>query len=228
MRAISFNLLCCCAFIITLLCACKTGQTGSQASSQPDKFISLFNGTDLTGWDGNANWSVVDGAIQGNGGSGLGQSSIWTIKDYDNFRLIVTSRMVEVNKDHLGILFWGARPEKGNYKSKGFLQVQPPNGSMWDYVINKDPKPERPIPNPRLDYTQWSTIEILANISTGEVRVASNGIEVVYYKAADPSVWKSGPIGMQQHGKGIIQYKDIKIEVNPKENRLITVKQPGT
>ena len=193
-------------------------------ASHASKLKPLFNGKDLKGWDGNANWTVVDGTIQGNGGSGLGQSSIWTIEDYDNFRLIVTSRMIEVNKDHLGVLFWGARPEKGVYKSKGFLQVQPPNGSMWDYVINKDPKPERPVPNPRLDYTQWSTIEILANLGTGEVRTASNGVELVNYKASDSSSWKRGPIGMQQHGKGIIQYKDIWIEINPKENKLITVK----
>ena len=188
------------------------------------KLKSLFNGKDLEGWDGNANWTVVDGAIRGNGGSGLGQSSIWTTKDFGSFRLIVTSRMLEVNNDHLGVLFWGARPEKGNYKSKGFLQVQPPNGSMWDYIINKDPKPDRLIPNPRLPYTEWSTIEILANLSTGEVRTASNGIELVNYKASDPSVWKKGPIGMQQHGKGIIEYKDIFIEENPKQNRLITVR----
>src|SRR5688500_6148943 len=88
-----------CTLVIILIDACQPKISHPLIpSSYNGKFKSLFNGNDLQGWDGNANWTVVDGAIQGNGGSGLGQSSIWTTEDYDNFRLIVTSRMIEVNK----------------------------------------------------------------------------------------------------------------------------------
>ena len=220
MRIFQFRFFLLCTIAIVIAYACQPKNATALAGSNV-KMKSLFNGKNLKGWDGDTNWVVENGAIHG---KGRGQTTIWTKDDYDNFRLIVTSRMLEINKDHLGILFWGARPQKGNYKSKGFIQVQPPNGSMWDYVINKDAKPTRIIPNPRLPYTEWSTIEILANLSTGEIRMASNGVEQIYYKASDSAVWKKGPIGMQQHGKGIIEYKDILIEVNPKENRLITVK----
>ena len=208
--------------VITLF-GCHRKSASSLGYSSSAKLTSIFNGKNLKGWDGDSNWVVMNEAIHGDGRRG--QTTIWTAKDYDHFRLIVTSRMIEINKDHLGVLFWGARPVKGNYNSKGFLQVQPPNGSMWDYVINKDAKPTRIIDNPRLPYTDWSTIEILANLTTGEVRMASNGVELTYYKAPDLSVWKKGPIGMQQHGKGVIEYKDIWVEENPKENRLITVRK---
>ena len=33
-----------------------------------------------------------------------------------------------------------------------------------------------------------------------------------------------GPIGMFRHGGGVSEYKDIYVEANPKEDKLLTVK----
>jgi hypothetical protein len=66
---------------------------------------------------------------------------------------------------------------------------------------------------------------VLGNLKEGTLRMAVNGIEIVRYKDEDPGRLKRGPIGLQIHsGASIVEYKDIEIELDPKENRLITVK----
>ena len=184
----------------------------------------LFDGSSLAGWEYNSNaWTIVDGAMRGTGKGG----NIFTKEDYGDFRLIVTSRVASPEgnpgRDHLGVLFWGERST--NFGTGKALQVQPPHGAMWDYRTNKGLKPEHPDPRPRPRYQDWHVCEILAKLKTGEVRAAVDGIEVTKYKHPDPAVLKKGPIGMQIHGSvGIFDYKDIRVEPNPEENRLITVK----
>ncbi|HZP61471.1 MAG TPA: DUF1080 domain-containing protein [Opitutaceae bacterium] len=196
------------------------------SSAALDRMTVIFGGKTLDGWEYDpANWTIEDGAMRGTGKYG----QIFTKQDYGSFRLIVTARVVtpEVNtgSGHLGILFWGDRPAPGTYSTAHALQVQPPHGAMWDYRINKDVKPIRVIPRQNLLYHDWHTSEILANLRTGEVRMAVDGVEIIRYRDADASVRKKGPVGMQIHSaKSIVEYKDIRIEPDPGEDRLITVK----
>ncbi|HTB79905.1 MAG TPA: DUF1080 domain-containing protein [Opitutaceae bacterium] len=186
----------------------------------------LFGGKTLDGWEYDPKyWTIADGAMHGTGKYG----QIFTQGDYGSFRLIVTARVVipEANtgSGHLGILFWGDRPAAGTWGTAHALQVQPPHGAMWDYRVNKDVKPTRVIPRQALRYHDWHTSEILANLQTGEVRMAVDGIEIIRYRHPDPTLLKRGPIGMQIHSAtSVVEYKDIKIEADPKEDRLITVK----
>jgi hypothetical protein len=199
-------------------------------SAELDRMTALFDGRTLDGWEYNpANWSIQDGAMRGTGAWCLA----FTKEDYGSFRLIVTSRVVtpEVNKGsaHLGILFWGSRPAPGTYtpKGTGMLNLQPPYGSIWDYGPNKNVPVEHLIPknDNRLSWHDWHTSEVLANLKTGEIRMAVDGVELIRYKAPDLSVLKQGPIALQVHsGKSVVEYKDIKIEVEPPDDKLITVK----
>lgn len=80
------------------------------------KCVRIFDGESWAGWEHDpANWTIVDGAMRG---FGPGARSAFTQADYGNFRLIVTSRMAPVNKDHLGVLFWGPRPELDRSRSR--------------------------------------------------------------------------------------------------------------
>jgi hypothetical protein len=193
-------------------------------SAALERMTVLFDGRTLAGWDFSSSWTLVDGAMRGTGKGG----NAFTKNDYGTFRLIVTSRVASPEgnpgRDHLGVLFWGERST--NFGTAKALQVQPPHGAMWDYRTNKGLKPEHPIPRPRPRYQDWHVCEILAKLETGEVRVAVDGIEITKYKHPDPSVLQRGPIGMQIHGSvGIFEYKDIRVETDPKEDRLITLKQ---
>jgi hypothetical protein len=74
------------------------------------------------------------------------------------------------------------------------------------------------------DYEAWNRMEILANFEKGSLRVAVDGREIMHYTDKDPSRLTRGPIGMQRHGSGGSEYKDIFIEANPVEDKLYTVK----
>jgi hypothetical protein len=62
-------------------------------------------------------------------------------------------------------------------------------------------------------------------MSTGTITMATDGFKVLDWKAPNPAVLKKGPIGLQIHAKASeVQYKDISVEVSPKEDRLLTLK----
>jgi hypothetical protein len=188
-------------------------------AATPAGMVSLFNGTSLDGWDGNPKiWSVKDGAIDGL--SPTGGQLIYTKGDYDDFRLIVESRLVSKTQ-HLGVCFWGDRSPTWGYAS--CILVIPPSGGMWDYHKGIKSPPHMNPAKANVDAGTWHRSEILANAKTGEVRMAVNGVEVLTYK--NMTGLKKGPIGLQIHnGSSEVQYRGILIEENPKDPGLTTVK----
>ncbi len=65
----------------------------------------------------------------------------------------------------------------------------------------------------------------------GTMRAAVDGVEIVRYRhkhaaeRADPEKRiVAGPIGMFRHGGGASEYKEIYLEAEPQEDRLITVR----
>ncbi|MGD8896786.1 MAG: DUF1080 domain-containing protein, partial [Acidobacteriota bacterium] len=66
----------------------------------PPGFVSLFNGTDFTGWKvpegDNGHWKVLDGVIDYDAESEAeGDKSLWTEKEYRDFVLRVDWRIKE-------------------------------------------------------------------------------------------------------------------------------------
>lgn len=206
--------------------ACLAARGDAAPAEGSTGLTPIFDGKTLDGWECDpAVWSVVDGAMHGTGKYG----QIFTKASYGSFRLLVTSRVVfpeqNTGNGHLGILFWGERPKPGTWGTAGALQVQPPHGAMWDYRTNKNVSPERVIPRQGLQYHDWHSSETLANIRTGQVRMAVDGVEIIRYKHPEPMLLTNGPIGMQLHSaSSIVEYKEIRAEADPKEDRLVTVK----
>jgi hypothetical protein len=187
----------------------------------------LFDGKTLDGWVGDPTcWQVVDGAIVGV----KGNQNLMTTGDYDDFRIILCTRQVDSPSNHQGVGFWGEHMPAGKYGYGGCVDVMPPMPWTWDYTVNKG-APGKLTINRDLDKemgvkrSDWSQAEILANRAKGTIRMAVNGIEVLYYTDDNPARLKKGPIGLQAHaGNKDVRYKDIYIEVAPKEDRLITLK----
>jgi hypothetical protein len=187
--------------------------------------VSIFDGKTLAGWDGDPKiWSIKDGAIDGltqNGGQ-----LIVTVADYDNFRIVGAARMPQ-STNHLGVCFWGGR---GGWKYNGCIDFVPPSGSIWDYGglngIRTYPYVWMGMPVLKTD---WHQFEILANLTTGVVHMGVDGHEFPVYKDTTLGKRKKGPIGLQIHaGFSEVQYKDLAVEVNPKEDRLLTTTGPPT
>lgn len=211
------------------------GQDAATTTTAPySGCTKVFDGKTFEGWDADpSTWSIVDGgAMRGVAGT---SRLAYTKKDYGSFRLIFTSRMNPVNGDHLGLLFWGDRPtdaSKPKIDGAGWIQFMPPHGAMWDY----HPPMHRNLPHETLakgsrDFTQWCVTEILCDIEKGTMRAAVDGVEISRYTHAQPKERTDpekrivpGPIGMFRHGGGASEYKEIYIDADPKEDRLLTVK----
>jgi hypothetical protein len=185
----------------------------------PPGMTQIFDGTTTKGWDLNpAVWSVDTAnmalhAKTGNGGY-LGK----TTTDYDDFRIVVTERMVATN-NHLGICIWGTAAAPGNWGYGGCIDVICPHGSLWDYGGGGGVFTGSGAPSPM----SWHQVEILAFASTGQIQVAVNGVQTTNYTRK--ALGKKGPIGLQYHaGASDEEYKDIWIESPPKVPMLLTLK----
>ena len=195
--------------------------------------VKIFDSKSFNGWEADpSTWSIVDGAMRGVGGS---SRLAYTTGDYGSFRLIFTARMAPVNGDHLGVLFWGDRPKdpsKPKIDNAGWIQFMPPHGAMWDYHPPKHHNlPHETLAAGSRDFTRWCTTELLCNLEKGTLRAAVDGVEIVRYthphageRTAPEKRIVPGPIGMFRHGAGASEYKEIYLEANPKEDKLLTVR----
>lgn len=202
-------------------------QTPPRAGTSVTK--TLFDGKSLSGWRGNlAWWSVEDGVIVGKSDGKVPTSFLFTGDDYTDFRLTLSSKMVE-SENHAGVCFWGEVAEKGDNKwyTHGPLVIFP-SPSMWDYIDAKGLRVYKPTAEKVTSQHEWVSVEILAQ--GNRVRSAFNGVAVMEWREPDANRIKSGPIGVQLHGfdgPQKVLYKDIVIETFPKEDRLITSKKPA-
>ena len=176
-------------------------------------------------------WIVKDNVMAS---AGTGRGVIYTAKDYNHYRLIFTIRHVSGKPDHQAcVLIFCTRPQPDEkpLDALGGIQFQVPNGGHWDYRpgMNNSGGPEfTMITKTLFDVHTWSQIEILVNATAGTARMAvaqppgSKAIEVLNFK--DPSAGKAGPIAWQMHNAGLFdEYKDVTLELNPKQDILITV-----
>lgn len=176
----------------------------------------IFDGTTLTGWNPcSANlWSVKEGAIAGNGS---GNNFCQTATDHDTFRLTGKSRMVRDPSNHAGICFWGGRGSGGG----GCLQITPVSGSLWDYGGGGG---VRTLPRSR-PYDKWNFFELLVDLKTGKIDIAVEGQAFATYTDKNLARRKKAPIGLQLHaGSNEVHYKDLALEDNPTEMKLLTAK----
>ncbi len=224
-------ILCVCAGVLALA-GCVTRQDGKV---QDKDIASLFDGQSLAGWTQipENSWIATNGAMAS---LGLARGVIYTANDYGHYRLMFTMRHVSGNKDHQAcVLVFCTRPRPGQkpLDALGGIQFQVPNGGHWDYRPghNNGGKGEfTSVTKTKFDPHQWSRVEILVDAAKGVARMAvaqppgSPAVEVLDFNV--PEAGKAGPIAWQMHNKGLFdEYKDVSIEVDPKEDRLITVNQ---
>jgi hypothetical protein len=176
-------------------------------------------------------WEVKDGAIAS---TGVGRGVIYTAKDYGRYRLMFTMRHVSGQPDHPAcVLIFCQRPQGDEtpLDALGGIQFDVPSGGHWDYRVgmNKDGGAEyTQVAKVPFDVHAWSHIELLVDATTGTARMAvaqpvgSKAVEVLDFR--DATAGRVGPIALQMHNAGLFdEYKDMTIEVDPKEDKLISV-----
>jgi hypothetical protein len=206
--------------------------------------IPLFDGKTLDGWiqiengypgelakTSSSGWMVRDGVMAS---MGTGRGVIYTMKDYSRYRLMFTMRHVSGKPDHQAcVLIFCTRPqaEEKPLDALGGIQFQVPNGGHWDYRPGRNDAGGAEfmtVTKTQFDVHAWSRIEILVDATSGTARMAvaqppeGRAVEVLDFK--DATAGKSGPIAWQMHNAGLFdEYKDVTMEVNPKDNNLTTV-----
>ncbi|HWG41601.1 MAG TPA: DUF1080 domain-containing protein [Gemmataceae bacterium] len=202
-------------------------KAGAKDNTPPEGFIALFNGKNLTNWQGlielpqrtkmspqqraeaqkKANekflphWTVKDGILQYDG---KGQS-LQTVKDYGNFELYVDWKI-------------GKKGDSGIYL-RGTPQVQ-----IWDNPIgsgglyNNQKNPSKPLKVADKPVGQWNTFHII--MKGDRVTVFLNGEKVVAdtplenYWARDKPLPAKAPIELQHHGDHL-WFKNIYLKELP-------------
>lgn len=176
-----------------------------------DTFISLFNGKDLTGWEGDTQlWSARDGMIVGKSSGIKHNTFLATTKEYQDYELKLTLRLVG-GTGNSGIQFRSARkpdsPQVVGYQADIGEKHW---GSLYDEARRDkfllDAKQDGPIKE-----DGWN--EYVIRCEGGHIELTLNGVKTVDYHESDTSIPRSGIIALQLHAGGPmeVQFKDIRI-----------------
>jgi len=202
-----------------------------------EKIPLIFDGKTLDGWlqfhknatNGVPGWIVKDGAMAS---TGADRGIIYTAKDYGHFRLLFNMRHLSGNHQ-AAVLFFGTRTPAGAKPLDALagIQFQVPNGGHWDYRPGHNNKGGSEFTAPaktKFDPKQWSQVEILVDATKGTARMAVAqpvGTQAVEnHRFTLPAAGKVGPLGWQIHNASLFdEYKDVRLEVDPREDRLLTV-----
>jgi len=176
-------------------------------------------------------WVVRDGAMAS---TGSGRGVIYTAEDFSRYRLMFTMRHLSGNPDHQAcVLVFCTRPQPSEkpLDALGGIQFQVPNGGHWDYrpgMNNSGEEEFTSVTKTHFDAHAWSRVELVVNAAAGTARMAvaqppgSKAVEVLDFK--DATAGKVGPIAWQMHYEGLFdEYNDVLVEVDLKEDNLITV-----
>lgn len=174
----------------------------------------LFNGTTLEGWEGNkAVWRVENGAIVGGDRQTklLQNEFLSTTGTYSNFDLELKFKIIGYSGFvNAGVQFHSQRLAQPPNEMIGFQADIGDGcmGSLYDesrrnrYLVEADQK--------RIEIKKgWNHYRI--RCENNQITLWINGIETVRYAEPDNTIPRSGHIGLQVHGGGVLEvfYKDL-------------------
>ena len=185
---------------LLLLIGFMSAQPSTEASGQSSSgWTTLFDGSTLDGWNvlGDASWTLVDGAVEGDGDAGF----LVTAESYGDFQLTLE--------------FW-----IGDDSNSGvFIRCSDPNdvGAANSYEVNiadtHDNVDNRSgsivrVTGPAHTVKtagKWNTFDITARGE--ELTVILNGITTADIEDGEHA---SGPIALQ-HRTGIVKFRNVRI-----------------
>jgi len=184
-------------------------------------FVPLFNGKDLTGWEGDAKlWVVEDGVLVGRSPGIPYNDFLATTKTYGDFILRFQVRLVG-GEGNSGVQFRSKRVPD-SHEVSGY---QADIGPDWWGTIYDESRRNRPLVQPKpadlkkaLDPAGWNEYEVKA---VGDaLTLTLNGVTLVEYTETTAAIPRTGIIATQLHGGDPleVQFRNIRIkEIPPKE-----------
>ncbi len=220
------------SFLLLILTPLASAQDKKPAPIVPPakgerQTIELFNGKDLTGWEGNKKyWSVEDGTIVGKNSDEVKVSTyLLTDKKFSDFRLTFDFKLAR-SEMHSGIAMWGRlAPEKGDpFTYGGHLVMFPSGYGFYDLygrnMIHNNADKAKKVGKQH----DWNKMEILAQ--GNRIRFVLNGELISDWREPKPELIKEAQIGLQLHSNKMpqeVQFKNLVLETFP-EDKLTTLK----
>lgn len=201
---------------ILLLATTITGVSISAAQGKVklpgEDWVSLFNGTDLTGWVkvGKESWTVEDGIIHG---KGLTQNYgyLETEKNYKSFQLSL--RFKCVGDGNSGVFFHtGFKPRSVDTTQGMQFEIDCTMMHHTGGVYGEDGRGWVVWPSPENEGVvrmgEWN--HYLIEVEGNRYRSRLNGVQMVDFTDPSPSSF-DGKIALQLHsgGHGNMEFKDI-------------------
>ena len=197
------------------LAAVSAGMAIPCVNAAEDGFEPLFNGKDLTGWDGDPFlWKVEDGMVVGRS-PGIGYNDfLTTAEEYSDFVLRFQIQLVD-NIGNSGVQI-RSRRVSGSMEMIGYqVDVGP---SWWGSLYDESRRrvtlaaPSEATIKKALKPTDWNDYEVEA---TGRhIVLKLNGVVTVDYTEEDESIEQTGLIGLQVHSGPPLEarFRNIRIK----------------
>jgi hypothetical protein len=196
--------------------------------------VRLFNGKDLSGWDGAPGyWSVEDGMIKAANDTPVPSSTyLFTKESYRNFRLLLEVKQTMSPRHstmHSAVAVLGERITEKDGNVHGFrgpLLMFCHDWGIWD--ANRRNRIEPPNHRGTLHVDaekegEWNLIEVV--VIGDRIRFAANGT-LVFDFTDKPGMLIESPIALQLHGNNQPQeyrFRGLVLTKKP-ENQLLTVR----
>jgi poly(3-hydroxybutyrate) depolymerase/prenyltransferase beta subunit len=201
---------------------------GEPALVETAGFQPLFNGKDLTGWDGNTTlWSARDGVLVG-ASPGLKQNEfLATPGSWSDFVLKLTFRMTGSESSNSGVQFRSVRipgTEMSGYQADVGQNYW---GCLYDESRrNKILVPASESAVKAIHKDGWN--QYVIDAKADHIRLNLNGVQSVDYHEADPKVARAGRAAVQIHAGGpmTVEFKNILIQSLPTPQADTSV-EPG-
>jgi hypothetical protein len=185
--------------------------------------ISLFDGKTFIGWEGDTNktWRISDGTIMGGKLTEKVPHNefICTTRSFTNFVLRVKFKLVGTVGFVNGGVQVRSKRVPNHFEVEGY-QADMGDG-WWGCLYDESRrnkvlvKPDPAVIEKTIKRQEWNDYEI--RCEGPKITVRLNGVKTVEWNEDDPSVAKSGVIGLQIHGGGQTEvfYKDLTVDVLP-------------
>lgn len=197
------------------LAALAASATLSAAQGAEDGFVPLFNGVDLTGWEGDPFlWKVEDGQLIGRSPGIAYNDFLTTVRDYSDFILRFEVQLRD-NIGNSGVQI-RSRRAPGSMEMIGYQADIGPTwwGSLYDESRRRVTlaAPSDAAIRQALKPTGWNDYEVRA--LGKRIILSLNGAVTVDYTEEDASIEQSGLIGLQVHSGPALEarFRNIRIQ----------------
>ena len=184
------------------------------AADEPG-YRSLFNGTDLAGWDGDTTlWKVADNTIVGDSPGIKHNQFLCTKEEFGDFELKLEFR-VKDGGGNTGVQFRTKKlpntTEVSGYQADLGEKYW---GCLYDESRrNKVLVQAAPELEPVLKKSDWNEYTIRAE--RDHITLKINGVTTVDYKEADADIARSGIVALQVHSGGPMRVDFRNIRIKP-------------